>query len=291
MKRPAVKRELDEVLALYKLEPSLKDIYVEGVNDARILRWFLSKNGQHDITVYDIQLVDIPKNLFEGAGLNPDCTRNHVILLSEKLSHGLAGGRRGIRCIADVDFDRHLGACRKNDVLQYTDYTCMEMYLFNEKTLERFVNFVLGDFPESVPALVKNLKHVLERLFLLRLANQKLEWSMTWVDIKDYTSYAKGKIGFDERRYVNSYLMRNGRSKAQKAFQKTIEELAAQLDSDSRHNIRGHDFTYLLFLSSRRHLGRRFVAKNWETFETLFCGFVEFDEIAREPLFVALGKL
>jgi hypothetical protein len=288
---PVAKRRLTEIIALYELEPSLKDIYVEGENDARILSWFLRKNGQHDVRVYTIQVVEMPPSLFHPHGLNASCTRDHVVLLSEELSERLRDARKRLRCIADADFDRHLGRCRKNDILEYTDYTSVEVYLFNQETMGKFIHFAFHQSQVSVSELMRNLGQVLQRVFLFRLANEKLGWGMTWIDLKDYLSYGNGRIEFDERRFVKNYLVKNAKGGDGDTFQKAVEESSTELAPDVRQNIRGHDFTYLLFLMGRKCGGKRFTVKNWETFEALFCGFVEFEQITREPLFVSIGRL
>ena len=103
MTAPPVNRRLDEILALYKLEPSLKDIYVEGEDDAKIMRWFLQRNGQCGISVHEIHIVEIPVPLFHECDLNASCTRDHVVLFSEKLHQVLPGAGRRVRCVADAE--------------------------------------------------------------------------------------------------------------------------------------------------------------------------------------------
>jgi len=61
------------------------------------------------------------------------------------------------------------------------------------------------------------------------------------------------------------------------------------LHQDARHNIRGHDFTYLFFLVVKRYKGHRAGFKDLQTFEGALCGCIELDFLECEELFTRLG--
>jgi hypothetical protein len=286
-----IRRRLEEILARYELEPSLKDLYVEGSNDCSLVRWFLQKKGKRDIHVYQIDTVELPSNLFQKSKLNEGSNHNKIILLSEILSGRFSSRKLKVRCIADADYDRYLKICRQNYLLDYTDYTCMEMYLFNNVCIGKFLNFVLSNFPISAQKLVLQLSTILQRIFLMRLANEKLIWNMSCVDLKGYTSWNGKRIKFDEKQFLRSYLMKNRKISKIDDFQATVKEFEGQLQSDVRHNISGHDFTYLFFLTLKREGSHRFGFREVNTFEKALCGFAELDDIKNEELFVKLGSL
>ena len=48
------KRTIDEVVSICKLEPSTKNIYVEGLSDKLVIDNFLRKQKINDISVFDI---------------------------------------------------------------------------------------------------------------------------------------------------------------------------------------------------------------------------------------------
>lgn len=288
---PETKRRLEEMKVLYYLEPSLKDLYVEGTTDLSILRWFFEKIRKKDVHIYSIDLVEVPDNVFEQANLSKHSNRNKVIVLAEELSKHFDQRRISAKCIADVDYDRHLGRCRNNYILEYTDYTSFEMYFFNNKYVGKFVDIVLHGFPVSSAILMRDMKNVLQRIFLIRLANERLGWNMRWLPFRGYISWNRRRVKFDEERFLTNYLTGNGRRKDMKQFQAVMSDFEEQLHQDPRHNIRGHDFTYLFFLTAKRYKGRRAGFKDVETFERALCGCLELDFLKDEKLFVRLGTL
>ena len=162
-----IRRYLDEVLARYKLEPSLKDVYVEGPQDSSFLRWFFSKIGRNDIHVYQIQTVEIPESFFQNSTLQKESNHDQVVLLSEMLAECFSRIKIPVRCIVDADYDRHLKRCKQNYILLYTDFTSMQMYLFNESIVGKTRNIIVPSFPISAVSLLDQLVDVLKELFLI----------------------------------------------------------------------------------------------------------------------------
>jgi hypothetical protein len=56
---PDDRRTIEELIARYELEPTLRDIYVEGYTDALFFRWFLQKSNATNAIVYEIDCVEI----------------------------------------------------------------------------------------------------------------------------------------------------------------------------------------------------------------------------------------
>jgi hypothetical protein len=54
-----VKQRLVELVAKYKLEPSLRDLYVEGKGEICFLTWFFKKIAREDICIFPIDAVEI----------------------------------------------------------------------------------------------------------------------------------------------------------------------------------------------------------------------------------------
>jgi hypothetical protein len=283
-----LKRRLEEIRARYELEPCLKDIYVEGSNDCSLLTWFFRKKGERDICVYQIDTIEIPETMFENLELDKGSSHDRVILLSEILNEHFKDKKLKVRCVADTDYDRYLHRCRKNQLLEYTDYTCTEMYLFNEVCISKVLNFILSSFPVSSLELLRNLSNILQKMFLMRLVNENLKWGMSWLDPKRYTSWNGKQIKFDHKNFIKNYLMKNGKLAQTDEFNDSIKGFQIQLHADVRHNIRGHDFTNLLFLTLKREGGRRFGFTDIHTFERVLLGFADFDDIKNQGLFLKL---
>ena len=98
------RRTVKELIAKYKLEPDIQDLYVEGVRDRNIYNWYLKSTGRSDVTLVEIQLVEISKECLESHGLDGG-NRNRVIALSLELDGCFPKTLSYVRCIADSDFD------------------------------------------------------------------------------------------------------------------------------------------------------------------------------------------
>ena len=284
-----IKLPLNEIRVQYQLEPSLKDVYVEGATEVSVLRWFFDRKDKKDVHVYPIDIVEIPSEAYERTSLSAGSNHNKVIVLAEELSRYFDKKKIKVKCIADADYDIHLNRCRSNYVLEYTDYTSIEMYFFNKPFLSKFINLVLHGFSISPSNLMRDFKKVLQRIFLIRLANESLEWSMKWIDFKEYISWSGGRIKFNEERFLRNYLIRNGKIMYANEFKDVMRDFEDQLHQDPRHNIRGHDFTYLFFLVVKRYKGHRAGFKDLQTFEGALCGCIELDFLECEELFKRLG--
>ena len=57
-----LKRTLDELNTLYELEPGICDVYVEGTTDKCFVDWYLRRKGHESVTVYPIDVIEVPKD-------------------------------------------------------------------------------------------------------------------------------------------------------------------------------------------------------------------------------------
>ena len=85
--------------------------------------------------------------------------------------------------------------------------------------------------------------------------------------------------------------MANGKLKYAIDFKKSVKQLSAKLFPEPRDNIRGHDFTYLLFLTAKQEGGHRWGIRNHENFESILYGFVDLSNLENEELFIKLVSL
>jgi|SRR5882672_1324324 len=99
---------LEELLSRYELEPSIRDIYVEGPFDQFFLQWFLQQSGLANIVAYPIDSVHLPGAVLDRLGLEHG-NRGRVIALAHELE---ATSPRDLRtqvaCVVDADFDHFL---------------------------------------------------------------------------------------------------------------------------------------------------------------------------------------
>lgn len=137
-----IRRTLNELVTRYELEPELCDIYVEGKTDKQLIEWFLDEKQLQDFAVYEIDTVKIPAQLLFELGLK-DNNRSRVIFLALYIHNKLSETPLHITCIADKDFDWLFGKEYQCDLLLFTDYSCLEMYLFNEVVLDKYLRLGL----------------------------------------------------------------------------------------------------------------------------------------------------
>jgi hypothetical protein len=283
---------IDELFARYELEPSLTDVYVEGKDD-EVYKWFFQAKGLRDVKVYPIDTVAIDDKVLAKYGLNKESDQQKVIALAEELRSEFEGDELRVRCVVDADYDRHLGRIRNNDFLEYTDYTSLEMYFFSKPALDKFIGIVLKGLPVTSSFVIKNMAQVLQRVFIIRLSNEKLKWGMSFPkleNLKKYFKWTKMKIEFKEREFIKNYLTKNGRSKQIAEFECVMGACTKQLDADVRHNIRGHDFSWALFHLAKK-IKKEVGFNRWEVMERALTGCVEMAFVENEHLFRKLSTL
>ncbi|WP_292753912.1 hypothetical protein [Nostoc sp. NMS4] len=137
-----IRRTLDELVTRYELEPELCDIYVEGKTDKQLIEWFLEDKQLQDFGVYEIDTVEIPAQLLFELGLK-DNIRSRVIALAIYIHDKFLETPLHITCIVDKDFDWLFGKEYQCDLLLFTDYSCLEMYLFNEVVLDKYLRLAI----------------------------------------------------------------------------------------------------------------------------------------------------
>src|ERR1035437_8823564 len=161
-----LKKKHHEIIALCKLEKSIRDIYVEGNSDKVFIENYL-KNKKCNKNVILIDIVDFSELRNEYLeGLDMKSNRNKAIILSKLLSEKLP--QTDVRCLIDKDFDDYVKSI-VNAKLIKTDFSCLESYLFCEEVIEKFVKIGINNFPYEAKFIIKQLAAVLKPLFCLRL--------------------------------------------------------------------------------------------------------------------------
>lgn len=203
--------------------PNLRDAYVEGRRDLLFFKGLIDEIGARDVKIYEIKTVEIleEKDLELNLELKHN-NRNKVIFLAHKLASLLLHDQ--VRCIADKDFDIILNKNYNCPMLLFSDYTCIEMYLFNEKTMTKFLEMVLGGFPRSAREVLLELSKILPEFFLIRLANKLLNLNMKWIDIDRCCECINCKICFNAIDYIERCLHKSLKFSKKKEFLSKIKE-------------------------------------------------------------------
>jgi len=55
------RHKVEELVALYELEPTIRDVYVEGETDEAFFEWFLAQTAPGRVEVKGIDSVEVPR--------------------------------------------------------------------------------------------------------------------------------------------------------------------------------------------------------------------------------------
>lgn len=283
---PGDRRKIEEVAVLYELHPERKDIYVEGPTDVYLFQWFLKQANNGNVNVYEISTVDVPVDTIKQYNLD-DNNRGRVIVLAFVLAIHLGEESLQATCIADRDFDLVVNKQHNCGLLLFTDYTGIEMYLFDEKYMDKLLNICIHGFPHSPGYVLEQLKLTLQELFLIRLANKLLGLGFKWMTFERCCKLRDGEIMFDAEDFINRYLNKNNMLFKKEEFANVIESCRPKLTDDPRYQMNGHDYIDLLSWYLAKHGVDKKLCVSKVIERSLFA-CVEYEQLGNEPLFKLL---
>ena len=239
------RRTIDDLIARYQFEPELRDLFVEGHRDRGVFSWYLRGAGCKHVGVFEIDLVEIPSDALISHGLASG-NRDRVIALALELDNQFPTVLQYVRCIADSDFNFIFESRNEVNHLLYTDYTSLDLYTYDEALLKK-VLWLGFNVPETeIPALLDSMSPILQDLFIIRAANQRLDWSLTLVPFTRCCEIDGQKVVFDKTEFINRCLNSSARQHERSAFDELCEELQAVCLSDPKQIIHGEDYFELL---------------------------------------------
>ncbi|MEO7859477.1 MAG: DUF4435 domain-containing protein [Nitrospirales bacterium] len=277
------RKRLGELLLKYKLEPTLRDIYVEGESDVSIIRWILREQGNIGAVVYHVLAIDVPVEKFVEFGQDQN-NRGRVIVLAHELARARLLSQA--TCIVDRDFDAILNRLTGPENLLFTDYSSMEMYFFNNWHLSKLFSLVLGRQIENTQAIQDNIAAILQELFLIRLANHLLGLGFGCMTMTSCCQIKGGKITFDLTEYMKRYMSKNGGYSHRSAFDRKIDECRAVQLPDPRQQMHGHDFLDLLAWYIRKSYSMQHF--NEVSLKSALMASLEASKLTSENLFVSI---
>jgi hypothetical protein len=242
-----VKKKLKEVIALYKLEKTLTDIFVEGPSDKVFFQNYL-KTQKKDRTVIPIEIIDFTELAKkDNLGLDMKSNRNKLIVFSEILKN--ISPTIKIRCIIDKDFDDYLDSISNNQLLR-TDFSCLESYLFCKDVVEKFLDIAVGNFPITTDKIIDELSKVLKPIFAIRLLKETNFKGAKLIKIDGNLKIDKktGDINFNEEEYLNKFINSNNLVKNSKFITEKYREIMNSFTLDIRNYMQGHDFITIFYL-------------------------------------------
>jgi hypothetical protein len=235
------RRTLQELLTLHTLEPSLRDIVVEGEYDQRLFRWFLGDKA----VIHFVGSIEMDDGLLINAGRKAN-NRERVILLGE-LAEKKIPEIKSLRGVIDRDYDDYIDDYVIPQCVIRTDFTCIEMYAWEARVMGHFLAFFCGKNDIPSQTVFGMLGKALPELFAIRVVGERMvNVMLDWIDPDRYVTLVEGVLLLDRNRFILALLQKTGSSKHLAKFLRQVEALLASFPEDLRFQIHGHDFTLLL---------------------------------------------
>lgn len=238
---------IEELALRYQLEPTMRDVFVEGQYDQTIISWFIGQccANKSVIAVTQIDEVNIPVELLKRHGLTTG-NRSEVIALCLELQDRLGPSLPSATGIVDLDTSLILGNDPECAFLLKSDFSCIEMYLFSDNCLQKTLELVFPKVKLSAENVLKLLSPILLNLFLARAANQSLKFSTEWIPFDSFVIAKNGTIELRISDFFRHYLQHGGVWERRDEFEAEILKLRARIRGDFRFSSNGHDAICLL---------------------------------------------
>ena len=281
-----IRKTLEELEALYSLEPTIRDVYVEGPSDKAIISWFLCMSGSTSANVYEIEVVDIPPNVLNQLALENN-NRGRVIALAMIMDMRLGNATNSVTCICDTDLDEVLVTCPSTSSLLLTDYTSLDMYTISEDAIAKLLLLAFNRRSPSGSDVLAAITEPARELFLLRLVNRALALALTPVAWHRCCTIRSGAILFDHHEYTRRYLNASGKISAFTVVSAYIERVRGSLNSDIRKSANSHDLLEILALYLHKVLRINDNITEFSLRRLLFVS-ASFSDLQKETMFSTL---
>jgi hypothetical protein len=219
------KRSVSELVALYNLEKSLRDLYVEGPQDRVLARAGLKQLGAGAIQVYPIEVVNVPDPLVHSRNLEVGSKGRLVCLAKELEEKGPPDISGLVACLADTDLDLVLQRATPGMVLVYTSSSTLDAGVMSTSVLDRFLDQVML-IDDHDPAILHNdVVDIAKKRFLHRCALSSLGIPEPGYETSRHASLVGRRIEFDEGTFVTRMLHIANASARRNEFDAAIARL------------------------------------------------------------------
>jgi hypothetical protein len=252
------RRTLTDLAARYALEPTLRDVFVEGSFDKDVLTECFATTKSNERAVYHIDSVDVSEQLLRRHGLT-NGNKNRVIALAKELAS--IPSTELIRCIIDRDTDHWFGSLDDCPRLRWTEYCTIELYFLCDEIMRSLLLTSAGIRVSDWKQLMRSTTTTLKRLYAARLAERSLKWTLNWPPATKLLEVSGDTISIDWNKFQKRLLNANGKHKDSAEFETLCGEWFEKISGcDARYCIRGHDFIAVLAWVVRALRGHRVLA-------------------------------
>jgi hypothetical protein len=243
------RRTIAEWTTLLELEPSLRNIFVEGENDQRLLQAVFRARRCTNVSVRLIQEVQIPERLIRRTAFNSG-NRARLLAFASAVEAQISRPIDNVRCVVDLDCDAILPTTYQGKLVCFTDSANMLAHFAEYEPIRHVTAAVYGheldegDFETIVDAALF--------LFSFRVVKYSLFPEASQIDHYRSLTLDGGRLRFDRRDYIWRFAMANGLQNEMRSLFDRASDLRARLRLDARRYMNSHDFLSLLYGALKR---------------------------------------
>ncbi len=244
------RHSLAALTAKYRLEPSLRDVYVEGPFDKAILVEAFSSSGRNDIGIYEIECVAVDASRVSLAGEDLGA-KGRVVALAKHLEATVPSVEKQVICLVDADTDRIRGVLETCMILMYSDGTSFDGFMMTPQVLERFLRRRCGEFPLSAHQVLRQVNAPLRKRFAQRLALQAMGKPETGISLRKDVEFRGRQFVFREGRYKQRLLQKAQLSHREDEFDEYVRLALRVLTMEMSQCVHISDFLECLHICMR----------------------------------------
>lgn len=260
-----VRRTIDEILSRYELEPSLRDLYVEGVFDKDVITSALERNPE-GWAIYEIETVDVPAEILIKNGQTLG-NKQRVIALARELSK--INQECAYFCLVDRDLDHWFNSLENTKRLLWSQFCSLELHYFSSEVISHILLTTckarIIDFDVFLNSITKSLT----LLYAFRISDRQLALSLRWIPFEDCLIRNGDSVLFSCEKYIDRVLQANKKFERKHDFVKAAQEFVSQASGDCRERIHGHDFVKIIVWAIKKFNGVKEFSSN-QVIERLF---------------------
>jgi hypothetical protein len=278
---------IEELLTRYELEPELRDVFVEGESDRRLLDWFFERAGLTAARTYTINLVRIPSAVLEELTDGNGGNRGRVIALALIFGRELANDCTSPFCLIDKDFGDVDCSSHETRYLHTTDFATVEGYAIGKTKFDKLFQLYFGR--ERNLDHIDRILDILTQVFAIRHAKIRLGPKVPLIDFVRCYSFVNDNVSFDRDDYIVRLIGSAHGEFDKDQLDATIQELVPTENFDIRDRVNGHDLVSALSWYARE-IGIDHLIANEKPVGRAIALEIEFDDLRSYRLFQDLVK-
>lgn len=241
-------RTVEEWQTVFELEPTLRDVFLEGETDRRLVEGFLRAIGNRDARVRTAAEIDFSGQVFSG---NPFCSGNKLRLISfaANLTRCFAQDVKGLTCLIDRDCDVIMPIVDYQYCVVSTDYANLPASFMEYSSVAFCIHTTYGK--EISKEFFDNVMEAARFNFALRIYRYSKRPSSQNVALEPSQSKDNTSLNFNKSDLIRRYAIRNNIASEQESILADVTDIFGRLIDNPRKYVNSHDFFALLYNSMR----------------------------------------